>query len=175
MLVTDYFDDLELAACRRINALSRRWGVKALFSAISRLGDYPAWVGLGLVCTLQQGANAPAFVAQTLLTAAAGILVYKLLKQRLLRERPYITHCGKITCDTAPLDRYSFPSGHTLHAVSFAVLYDSHEPLMLLILVPFALLVAASRVILGLHYPSDVLAGAGIGGLIAASSVLLTV
>ena len=173
MVVIDYFDDLELAACRRINALSRWRGVKAFFSAVSRLGDYPAWVGFGLVCAVQQGANAPTFVVQTLLTAGAGILIYKLLKQRLVRERPYIRHHGEITCGTAPLDRYSFPSGHTLHAVSFAVLYGFYEPLMLFVLIPFALLVAASRVILGLHYPSDVLVGAGLGGAIATTSVLL--
>jgi undecaprenyl-diphosphatase len=35
------------------------------------------------------------------------------------------------------------------------------------LLVPFTLLVAASRVVLGLHYPSDVLAGAALGALIA--------
>ncbi len=172
MLVIDYFDDLELSACRRINALSHRQAVRTFFSAISRLGDYPAWVGFGLVCASQQGANTPLFVIQTLITAAAGILAYKLLKNRLVRERPYITH-GDIVCGTAPLDRYSFPSGHTLHAASFAVLYGSYEPSMLVVLVPFAGLVAASRVILGLHYPSDVLVGGSIGAALATASLAL--
>ncbi len=171
MVVIDYFDDLELSACRRINALSRRRSVRAFFAAVSRLGDYPAWVGFGLLCLLQQGDNAPVFVVQTGLTAITGVVVYKLLKRRLVRERPYIRHSGHIECGTAPLDRYSFPSGHTLHAASFALLYGSHEPSMLVVLAPFALLVAASRVILGLHYPSDVVAGAAIGAGIAATSL----
>ena len=171
MVVIDLFDDLELSACRRINALSRRDRVRAFFAAVSRLGDYPAWVGFGLVCLAQQGDHAPIFVVQTILTAVAGILVYKFLKRRLVRERPYIRHSGHIECGTAPLDRYSFPSGHTLHATSFAMLYGSYEPSMLVVLVPFALLVAASRVILGLHYPTDVAAGAAIGATLAATSI----
>ena len=171
MVVIDYFDDLELSVCRRVNALSRRRAVRAFFAAVSRLGDYPAWVGFGLVCLVQQGTQAPVFVVQTLLTATLGIVVYKLLKHRLVRERPYIRHSGHIECGTAPLDRYSFPSGHTLHATSLAMLYGSYEPSMLVVLIPFALLVAASRVILGLHYPSDVVAGAAIGAAIAATSI----
>ena len=170
MLVIDYFDDLEFNACRRINSLSRWRAVRGFFSAVSRLGDYPAWVGFGLVIALQQGANTSVFVVQTLATAGIGILVYKLLKKRLVRERPYITHAA-IECGTTPLDRYSFPSGHTLHAVSLTTLYGSYEPTMLLIMVPFALLVAASRVILGLHYPSDVLFGGVIGATIATTSI----
>lgn len=170
MLVIDYFDDLEVSACRRINALSRWGGVKRFFSAISRLGDYPAWIGFGLVVALQQGSNAGVFAIQTIATAGTGILVYKLLKQRLVRERPYITH-SDIECGTAPLDRYSFPSGHTLHAVSLTMVYGSYEPSILFVMVPFALLIAASRVILGLHYPSDVLVGAGIGAAIATTSI----
>ncbi len=170
MLVIDYFDDLEFKACRRINSLSRWRAVKSFFSAISRLGDYPAWVGFGLVVALQQGTSV--FVLQAIVTASVGIFVYKMLKKRLVRERPYITHAA-IECGTAPLDRYSFPSGHTLHAVSLTALYGSYEPTMLFIMVPFALLVAASRVILGLHYPSDVLVGGGLGAAIAMSSIAL--
>ncbi len=171
MLVIDYFDDLELSACRRINSLSRWKLVRSFFAVISRLGDYPAWVGFGLVCAVQQGSEAPVFVVQTLLTAVTGIFAYKLLKARLVRERPYIRHSGHIECGTAPLDRYSFPSGHTLHATSFAILYGSYEPSLLIVLAPFSLLVAASRVILGLHYPSDVLAGAALGAAIATTSI----
>lgn len=66
-----------------------------------------------------------------------------------------------------PLDRFSFPSGHTLHAVCFTLVACAHYPGLLLLLVPFTLLVAASRLILGLHWLSDVIAGAGIGGLMA--------
>ena len=171
MLVIDYFDDLELSACRRINSLSRWKLVRSFFAVISRLGDYPAWVGFGLVCAVQQGSEAPVFVVQTLLTAVTGIFAYKLLKARLVRERPYIRHSGHIECGTAPLDRYSFPSGHTLHATSFAILYGSYEPSLLIVLAPFSLLVAASRVILALHYPSDVLAGAALGAAIATTSI----
>ena len=170
--MVEYFNDLELDMCRRINALSRRLFVRAFFVAVSRLGDYPAWFIFGLICTYRLGADAPVFAIQTLATAAVGIIVYKLLKNRLVRERPYITH-GEIVCGTAPLDRYSFPSGHTLHAASFTILYGSYEPTLLVLLLPFALLIAASRIILGLHYPSDVLVGGAIGAAIATASIAL--
>lgn len=87
-------------------------------------------------------------------TGAFGVLLYKALKNCLVRERPYVNH-GGIRCGAAPLDRYSFPSGHTLHSGSFTILLVSFEPLLLWVTAPFAMLVAASRVVLCLHYPSD--------------------
>jgi undecaprenyl-diphosphatase len=72
-----------------------------------------------------------------------------------------------------PLDRYSFPSGHTLHAVTFTAIAIHHVPMLAVPLVPFALLIGASRVVLGLHYPTDVLAGATLGAGIAASTLML--
>ena len=86
------------------------------------------------------------------------------LKRWLIRERPFISFPA-INCGTPPLDRYSFPSGHTLHAACFQVMLTVAEPALALIVLPFTLSVAASRVVLGLHYPSDVAAGALIGGL----------
>lgn len=169
-MLLDYFDDLERSTCLRINALSRHSTVRGFFGAVSRLGDYPAWLILGLVCMTYPGVDAGRLAVQAVLTSLAGIVVYKLLKERLVRERPYIRF-GEIVCGAAPLDRYSFPSGHTLHAVSFAILYASFVPQLLWILVPLAMLVAMSRVVLGLHYPSDVLVGAAIGAWLALSSL----
>jgi undecaprenyl-diphosphatase len=74
---------------------------------------------------------------------------------------------------TRALDRYSFPSGHTLHAVSFTILAVHSFPELAWLLVPFAALIAASRVVLGLHYPSDVAAGALIGAALATLSMVL--
>ena len=87
-----------------------------------------------------------------------------------MRERPFITHPA-ISCAAAPLDRYSFPSGHTLHAVSFAVLGAHYLPELAVPLAGFAFLVALSRVVLGLHYPTDVAAGALLGGGLALASL----
>jgi len=67
----------------------------------------------------------------------------------------------------------SFPSGHTLHAVCFTTVICGHIPASGWLLGPFAALVALSRPVLGLHYPSDVLAGAALGGAIAAATWLL--
>jgi len=60
-----------------------------------------------------------------------------------------------------------------LHAVAFTIIAVAYYPMLAWLLVPFSLLVAMSRLILGLHYPSDVLAGAALGALVAASSLRL--
>ena len=80
-----------------------------------------------------------------------------------------MTHAA-IVCAGKPLDRFSFPSGHTLHAVSFTVSVCSSLPALAVVLVPAAVLIALSRVVLGLHYPSDVLAGGLLGALLGAAA-----
>lgn len=168
--VIDYLDDVEIGLCLKVNRLGRRSGVRAFFAAISKLGDWYYWVAMGGVLFALQGAAAGPHLLQFLLTAVVGIAVYKGLKGTLVRERPFV-HNGTIDCGTAPLDRYSFPSGHTLHAVAFTVLFSHVEPLLFVLCAPFAVLVALSRVILGLHYPSDVLVGAVLGASIATVSL----
>jgi undecaprenyl-diphosphatase len=74
-----------------------------------------------------------------------------------------------VTAAALPLDEFSFPSGHTLHAVAFTLIATANYPDLSLLLFPLAALIAASRLVLGLHYPSDVLAGGAIGGVIASA------
>ena len=66
-----------------------------------------------------------------------------------------------------PLDRFSFPSGHTLHAVGFSLVAAAYYPELAPLLSGVTVMVAASRMVLGLHYPSDVLAGATLGAGVA--------
>lgn len=98
--------------------------------------------------------------------SGVNLLIYKALKQGTGRPRPFKT-CPGIRVCARPLDEYSFPSGHTLHAVAFGVILSTYYPVLAWPLGVFAALVALSRVVLGLHYPSDVLIGALIGAVSA--------
>jgi undecaprenyl-diphosphatase len=160
------FDAAEYGLCRRLNRGASFAAPRRVFQIASRLGDGLAWYALILVLPLIYGRPAvkPAIVMA--LTGALGVLVYALLKRMFVRERPFITHAA-IDRGAAPLDRYSFPSGHTLHAVSFTWQACAHFPEAAWVLVPLAALIAGSRVVLGLHYPSDVVAGAAIGAALA--------
>ena len=134
--------------------------------ATSRLGD--GWLWYALIATLPWwgGASGPKCALYMLALGAVNLVFYKALKQRIARPRPYVS-CPGIRACARSLDEFSFPSGHTMHAVAFSVVLAHDHPALAWPLWTFTALVALSRVVLGLHYPSDVAIGALIGGLTA--------
>lgn len=164
--------ELELGFCVSVNKTFSAPVIQRFFAVISRLGDGIFWYTLMLCLPLLFGKQA---IYVSLLMVAVGIinlLTYKLIKHATERERPCSVN-SQIRLGTAPLDHYSFPSGHTLHAVAFTIIVTFFYPHLGWILIPFASLVAASRVILGLHYPTDVAAGALLGTIIATIGINL--
>lgn len=130
------------------------------------------WYGLMLMLPAIYGSQALTVSLRMALTGLVGVVIYKLLKSRLARTRPFEAHAG-IYPGTPPLDRDSFPSGHTLHAVGFTLVATAYYPELVWLLAPVAGLVALSRIVLGLHYPTDVVAGAAIGTALAAIGVAI--
>lgn len=167
-----WLDQAELAACRSLNRAVRSAGLLKLFKVASRAGDGVLWYMLVALLAVTCGAAGRQLALQCAVAGVSGLAIYRALKNVLVRERPYITHAA-IVCAGRPLDRFSFPSGHTLHAVSFTVVICSGLPQLAWVLVPMALLIAGSRVVLGLHYPSDVVAGGLIGALLAELTLAL--
>ncbi|HET9700520.1 MAG TPA: phosphatase PAP2 family protein [Burkholderiales bacterium] len=160
------------AVCLRMNrGLRLRW-LRLPLQAASRLGDGVFWYSLLAALLALHGREAAGQILHILLTGAVCSLIYKWLKARTLRPRPYQV-LQAIRAGAAPLDRFSFPSGHTLHAVAFSVMTSAWFPETAWVVWPFTFLVALSRPVLGLHYPSDVLAGAAVGAAIAALSLPL--
>ena len=164
------FDQAEVALCLSLNRVGQQLWLRNLFRAVSRLGDGIFWYVLLIAFPLLYGLAGVWASLHMGVVALIGVGLYKYLKSRAVRERPYITH-DAIDCVGAPLDRYSFPSGHTMHAVSFILLASYYFPEWVLPLTCFGVLVALSRVALGLHYPTDVAAGGVLGGALASLSL----
>lgn len=160
----------------RLCLLANRWAARrwatALFSTVSRLGDGVFWYSLMAVMALFGGGRGLQGALHMLATSGIALLMYRGLKRWTRRPRPFREHEG-IIARVPPLDEFSFPSGHTLHAVSFTLVALAYEPLLAWLLLPFTVLVGASRVVLGLHYPSDVLAAGVIGTALASLSLRL--
>lgn len=147
--------------CRASQLISGR-AVLAVFRTASRLGDWPLSVVVALLLGATFGwRHLAAWTAASLL--AVGL--QKQLKHRCARIRPCERPDGPPQRAPIP-DAGSFPSGHTLHAVMAAVVIANLVPVLALGFVALALTIAASRVVLGVHYPSDVAAGGALGALL---------
>jgi undecaprenyl-diphosphatase len=161
------------ALCIRFNGAVRIAPVRLVFRVVSRLGDGIFWYSLMLAMLATGGATAFGPFARMAGTGLACTLIYKWLKSKTSRPRPFAVE-NAVRAGADPLDPFSFPSGHTLHAVSFTWQACAHFPELSWVLLPLAALIAGSRVVLGLHYPSDVLAGAAIGAALAELGLAFT-
>ena len=170
--VLNFIENRDHRFMRRVQRWHAPWAVRAWMLLATRLGDGGLWYALGIGLLLFGGdQHLRAFACGG--TAALGaVLMFKLLKGFSKRQRPceIEPHCWAMV---TPTDEFSFPSGHTMTACAITVclghFYPGWESTLLLVTVS----IAASRIVLGMHFLSDVLAGALIGTALGYGAVLL--
>ena len=149
-------------------ASAHRWVVLSL-NAVSRLGDGWMWFAVALSLPWLDHVSGTNCAIRMAGVGIVNLVIYLIVKRCIARPRPYRS-CPGIKACARSLDEFSFPSGHTLHSVAFGLILVSYYPPLNFVIWPFTLLVAVSRVVLGLHYPSDVIVGAAVGAITAAVS-----
>jgi len=138
-----------------------RW-FRILMIVATRGGDGWLWYAFGLILLLYGGEHRFAAIGAGASSAVVGIFLFRALKRTSRRKRPceIEPHCW---ASILPPDKYSFPSGHSITAFAVAISLGLFYPFLQPILLAVAFLIAASRIILGMHFLSDVIAGSAIG------------
>ncbi len=146
--------------------------VARVSQAISHTGDGHLYALIGALAWLMDGALGLAFLLTGLLAFAIELPIYWLAKNLFKRRRPQEIS-ELLTSFITPSDRYSLPSGHTAAAFLMATLLGDFYPPIQPMVISWAALIATSRILLGVHFFTDVLIGALLG--IGCASVALQI
>jgi undecaprenyl-diphosphatase len=140
--------------------------------AATRGGDGWLWYAMALVVVLAGGRERVRAIGAAAIAVSAGIVLFLWLKRTCGRKRPceLAPHCW---ATLLPPDQFSFPSGHAITAFSIAISLGMFYPALLGGLLFCAASVALSRILLGMHFLSDVLAGAALGSILGYTAAAL--
>lgn len=128
----------------------------------SRLGDGWVWYSIGITLLLFGGEYRFAAFGAAVTAEAVTVGLFRAIKNASKRKRPcqLEAHCW---ANVLPPDQFSFPSGHAMSAFAIAVPLCIFYPQMQAALIALSLSIAVSRVILGMHFVSDVVVGSLLG------------
>lgn len=160
-----WINHLHQFECDLFLSLNRQFDRQILnvfFRKITHLGGASLTIILTLMIILITDMPIRMWAIQSALALGLSHIPVSIIKKAYPRSRPYLSvSTARVTAN--PLKDHSFPSGHTTAIFALVTPYIIHTPLLGIVLFPLALCVGMSRVFLGLHYPSDVLAGAILG------------
>lgn len=142
---------------------ARHWPLASTVSrSLSKLGDGSLYLIIGLLLAWLEPVHGINFLLAGFLAFAIELPVYLFLKQTIKRDRP-CDRFNDITPQIIPADKFSLPSGHSAAAFVFATLIGFYYPDLMLLAYAVAGLIGLSRVFLGVHYPTDIIAGSVLG------------
>jgi len=169
--VWGYIENRDHRVMHRVNNWpAPRW-IRFWMLAATRMGDGWLWYSLGAILLAFGGMRGYAAVGAAGSAAILGIFIFKTLKHLSHRPRPchLQPHCW---ATILPPDQFSFPSGHTMTAFSIAIVVSYFYPTLEGPLYFLALSIGLSRIVLGMHFLSDVLAGALLGSALGVASIV---
>lgn len=134
---------------------------RKFFYVLSRSAESYSCAFMGLAWALVRPAALP-YVLAGVAAFALELTLYYLLKKNIKRPRPF-RKLADIQFLIVPPDEFSFPSGHTAAGFLMATLVSAAFPALTVPALLWAFGVGFSRIYLGVHYPTDVLAGMGLG------------
>lgn len=140
-----------------------RW----FWTSITHLGGSRGSIGSCLAALLIPTVTA-AMAWHALVLLGVTHVAVQIVKRFAVRERPHVRLSTQALIATP--DRFSFPSGHACAAMAVAASFATAFPAYAMLLLGLALLVGLSRVVLGVHYPGDVVVGQAMA-LVAAYGV----
>ena len=158
----DAIANLDTSFYLRLIRLQKSPTLVALFRFISRTGDGYLYAALAVALYLLELGPYLLFIKAGLLAFLIELPCFMLLKAKIQRDRP----CDRISNSSTiikPSDKFSMPSGHTSAAFLMAVLISYFYVQFAVLVSLWAALIGLSRIVLGVHYPSDILAGAALG------------
>lgn len=163
---------------KKFDLLTFRWcmarkhsaDVAAISRWISRLGDGYCYLILALLLIAFEVQHSNELFTTALAAFGVELPLYLLFKNTIRRNRPAEAITG-FSAFLAPSDKFSFPSGHTAAAFLMATLIASFYPEYTLLSYSTAALIGSSRVLLGVHFPTDIVAGIVLG--VGAASLAL--
>ena len=141
-----------------------KW-VRLWMVCATRGGDGWLWGLLALALLLVGGMEALPALAAAAAATMSGIAVFVWLKRKIRRRRPCAIH-PHAWARLLPPDKFSFPSGHTITAFAVSLPIGLYYPPLMVLLLFCATSVAVSRILLGMHFLSDVVAGSALGSLL---------
>jgi undecaprenyl-diphosphatase len=170
-----FFDTINRLDAIFLNTIFGMDGKKALALAmpwVSHTANGYYYPAAPVILYLFNPSIACSFLLAGMVAFAIELPVYKLVKKGVKRHRPFECIAG-IDWRICPSDEFSFPSGHTAAAFVMATLISYFFPIIALPAITWALAVGFSRVYLGVHYPSDILAGLILGVFSALAGLLV--